>query len=117
MYQALILVCLDREASTLTPTVLAEVFSVSRPTMSEVIRNLTARHLLSKSRTQPDRRIHHVRLTSKGRQQALAARRRLARIILPQLLTETEGTLCVQLLLKVGEVRGAEDRDVPGAVA
>ena len=103
-FQALILVCLDRE-TTLTPTALAEFFSVSKPTMSEVLRNLRARHLLSKSRTQMDGRIHHVKLTSKGKHQAEAARRRLASIIPSTVLTEAEGTLCTQLLSKLGELK------------
>ena len=57
----------------LTPTVLAEHISCDRNTLSEMLKRMTARRLISKKSNPDDRRSIQVQIAAKGEEALLAA--------------------------------------------
>lgn len=91
-----------------TPKRLAQALAVSAPTVTMLLDRLAERGLLTRVRSEADRRAQIVRLTRKGRQLEIEARARSltmeAELVSP--LSEAERAMLIELLRKITPAGG-----------
>jgi MarR family transcriptional regulator, temperature-dependent positive regulator of motility len=98
----------------LTPSVLAERISCDRNTLSEMLKRMTARKLISKKNNSEDRRSIQVQITAKGEEALLAvipAAAELQNIMLAPLRKEDRAHFlkCMLAIAKAAPPDSSED--------
>jgi len=89
----------------LTYSAFAEILGVSKPSVTEIVKQLMKQKIVEKHQCTRDGRIYYIELTDKGRQlsnsKCLTNEKIASSIIMK--LTETEVRTLIHLLRKIGE--------------
>lgn len=96
---------LIREKQKATFTELAELFNISKPTLTETINKFLKAKLVKKTRCSNDQRVYYISLTKKGEKLAmtneLESMKAVSKIF--ERLSEEEIEMAVKIFDKIGE--------------
>lgn len=96
---------LIREKNGATFSELAELFNISKPTLTETINKFLEAKLVEKTRCETDQRVYYITLTKRGETLAmtneLESKKAVSKIF--ERLTEEEIKIAVELFNKMGD--------------